>query len=409
MKRQSRKYRIFNVLWLLFAAGALSFSCRAATPPFYEIPFEYKNHFILVNLTFEKTLPLTFIFDTGAETTLLTKVEIAGLLGLSYEREIQIVGADLNRELTAYLVRNAHLKMGDLALPYQSILVLEEDIFHFDAYTGSEVHGIIGASSFRNFIIEIDYENRIIRLFPPQNFRPPRNSQSFSVDIHRSKPYLTTEIEMSRDRSFPIKLLIDSGASLAMLLHPNTHSQLEIPQKVIPGNIGMGLGGNLEGVLGILPALKLGDSELKEVPVHFQEVSLQIDSAFLNQRNGILGNKILERFTVTLDYYRGKLYLQPNRSFRKAFPVNKSGLLVIASGPGLKTFLIHNVLENSPASQAGVRPGDIILSLNCTSFRFFDLDSISRLLSRREGKKIRIKVDRDGEKMRFCFRLRKLI
>lgn len=401
---------------LVLAIGMLLFSGMPATaafppPPYqaYEIPFEYKNHFILVKLTFEHALPLTFIFDTGAETTLLTSIEIAGLMQLSYEREIKIIGADLHRELRAFLVRNVHIQLGNLSLPYQSILVLEEDVFHFSEYTGMEVHGILGATTFRQFIVEIDYDNKVIRLIPPKSFRPPRKGIKLPLEISRSKPYLTTEIRSANDSTIQAKFLVDSGASLAMVIHPDTDPALGVPERVIPGNIGMGLGGNLEGVLGILPHMQLGDVSLSDIPAHYQRITAIIDSSFLNKRNGILGNKVLERFTVTLDYYRGVLYLEPNFLFRKPFPINKSGILIIAAGPDLKTFLVHAVLEGSPASLAGVKPGDIILSVNCQSFRFLDLDSIYRVFSGKEGKNIRLRLDRDGEKLVCKFTLKKLI
>lgn len=395
----------------IFLLGTMPAKAESPPPPFqvFEIPFEYKNHFILVKLVFEQALPLTFIFDTGAETTLLTSIEIAGLLQLTYEREIKIIGADLNRELSAYLVRNTHIKMGNLSLPYQSILVLEEDVFHFSEYTGVEVHGILGATTFRQYIVEIDYEARVIRLIPPKNFRPPRHGVTLPVEISRSKPYLITEVRSASDSTIQAKLLVDSGASLAMVIHPDTDPELKVPEKVIPGNIGMGLGGNLEGVLGILPAMQLGDITMKDVPAHYQEITDIIDSSFLNKRNGILGNKVLERFTVTLDYYRGVLYLEPNSLFRRPFPINKSGMLIIAAGPDLNTFLVHAVLEGSPAAQAGVKPGDVILSMNCQSFRFLDLDSLYRVLSGKEGKTIRLRLDRDGEKLVSKFTLKNLI
>ena len=407
------KYSKTSWLWgwtfFLLPFGMKGLAQSAPEGRVYEIPFEYKNHFILVNLTFQKSLPLTFIFDTGAETTLLTSVEIAALLGLSYEREIKIVGADLESQLTAFLVRNIHIKMGELALPYQSILVLEEDVFHFNEYTGKEVHGILGANVFRQFVVEIDYQYQVIRLIPPNRFHPSKNSTLLPVEINRSKPYLTTWIKPSTGPEIPIKLLVDSGAGLAMLLHPNTHPHLELPQKVLPGNIGMGLGGNLEGTMGLIPQLTLGEYKIQEIPVHFQDVRSGIDSVFLNHRNGILGNKILERFTITLDYYRGSLYLEPNRLSKKKFPIDKSGIQVIASGPGLKTFTVHMVLEGSPAQEAGIKAGDTILSLNYTSFRFFDIDSIYQLFSRREGKMIRIKVIRSDGKFKTKFRLRNLL
>ena len=409
MKHSKPNWLYAGILLLFLQPGMASTAASSISNRGFEIPFEYKNHFILVHLTFQNVFPLTFIFDTGAETTLLTSVEIAGLLGLTYEREIQIVGADLEKELRAFLVRDVHFQIASLSMPHQSILVLEEDLFHFNEYTGQQVHGILGASLFRQFIVEIDYESQIIRLIPPDNFRPYKNVEALPLEIHRSKPYLNTQLKPPNGPEIPVKLLIDTGAGLAMLIHPNTHPDLEIPQKVIPGNIGMGLGGNLEGVMGLIPMLKMGAYQLREIPAHFQEIRGTIDSVFLHERNGILGNKVLERYTVTLDYFRGKMYLQPNRLFKKDFPVDKSGLMVIASGPDLKTYMVHAVLDGSPGQKAGIQPGDIIVSINYTSFRFFDLDAIYRIFSRHKGKKVRLKIDRKGEKFRTEFRLQDLL
>ena len=45
-----------------------------------EIPFEYINGFIVVDIIFEKVLPLKFILDTGAENTILLKRTYTDLL-----------------------------------------------------------------------------------------------------------------------------------------------------------------------------------------------------------------------------------------------------------------------------------------------------------------------------------------
>ncbi|HOY18537.1 MAG TPA: hypothetical protein PLC89_14620, partial [Haliscomenobacter sp.] len=41
-----------------------------------DIPFDYENNFIVIKLMFNDIFPLKFIFDTGAENTILTKREI---------------------------------------------------------------------------------------------------------------------------------------------------------------------------------------------------------------------------------------------------------------------------------------------------------------------------------------------
>jgi len=115
-----------------------------------EIPFEIHNNFMVVQVIINNSLPLKFIFDTGAEHTILSKNIFAGVLGLTYDRPIRLIGADLNQELVAHVSNKAHLKIGDAVAPSQDILILSDDYFKIDEYVGLEIHGIVGADLFRN-------------------------------------------------------------------------------------------------------------------------------------------------------------------------------------------------------------------------------------------------------------------
>ena len=92
-----------------------------------EVPFRFEGNFILVSVLFNNLLPLTFILDTGAEYSILTKKEIADFLNIDYQKRYTLYGADMQEELYAYLSKNISLQMGDLQATHRSILVLEED------------------------------------------------------------------------------------------------------------------------------------------------------------------------------------------------------------------------------------------------------------------------------------------
>lgn len=72
-----------------------------------DIPFQYTNHFILLKLLFQKSFPLSFIFDTGAEHTLLLKKEYADILSMNYDRRIKLIGADQSEEMYALIARES--------------------------------------------------------------------------------------------------------------------------------------------------------------------------------------------------------------------------------------------------------------------------------------------------------------
>lgn len=375
-----------------------------------EIPFQLEQDFIIVSLLFNNTLPLKFIFDTGAEQTILTERRITDFLQMEYSREFSVMGADQSTVLKAYLVRGIHLRIDKFQVSNKSILVLDEDYFEFEKFTGLQIHGILGADIFRTYAIKIDYDKKVITLIPHQKFNPPgKNYSQIPIELYRNKIYLKTKAVLEDKTALPLKLLLDTGAGLSLLLYTDTHPDLKVPSKIIQSQIGFGLGGFLEGYLGRVESLEISPFNFKGVTTNFQELGEMFDSTLTNERNGILGNQILMRFTVVIDYVRGDLYLKPLRNYEKPFKFDKSGIILIAGGKYLNDYFVYKLIENSPAEFIGIKSGDRILSINGISKNFLTLESITNKLKKRNGKKIKLKVDRLGEKKNFTFYLTPLI
>ena len=171
----------------------------------------------------------------------------------------------------------------------------------------------------------------------------------------------------------------------------------------------MGFGGTIEGVVGRIRDVEIGRHRLPLPVCNFQELIQMSDSSFINGRNGLLGSEILSRFNMIIDFNKEKLYLQPNRYFPVAFSYDRSGITLIASGVDLKKFLVQDVLENSPAYEAGVRSGDEITKINDFPSRFFTLSAINSKLQAKVGKTVRLTLRRNGEKIKVQLKLRELI
>ena len=202
---------------------------------------------------------------------------------------------------------------------------------------------------------------------------------------------------------------MDTGASLSMLLHANTSEDLKLPENFVKGSIGRGLGGILEGFLGRLKRLEFGEFYFNNIITNYQDVSETINRESISKRNGIFGNALMRRFNVLIDYPRQKLYLQAHRRYNKNFKYDKSGLELIVIGKKLKTIQVYNIISNSPAKEAGFQKGDRILSVNYIPTNLIGLKGISNKLTRKNGKKIRIKIRRRGRTMIIKFKLRDLI
>ena len=375
-----------------------------------DIPFQLENNFIIVNLRFNNTFRLKFIFDTGAEYTILTKREFADQSSIEYEKEFKLMGSDMKTQLTAYLARGINLKVGSLENPSQDFLVMGDDYFKFESLIGIPVHGIIGANFFGRYVVKINYKKRMITLYDPEFFTPPKGFEAIPISVYKHKPYINIKSKLfAQDSTANIKLLIDSGASLTLLLYTDTHPALKLPEKVVRANIGIGLGGFIEGGMGRFHEIEMGPYKLNDLVASYQEISEFMDTSELNNRNGLIGNMILSRFDIIIDYYRQKLYIKPNKSYNKRFKFDRSGLVFVASGADLNTFIVSYVVPGSPAYEAGIMQGDEIRRVNFMSIGYFSMANLTRKLQGKIGKRIKLVIRRNGIKMKKTFRLREII
>lgn len=413
LRQATKRYLACCIIFLAFLSkveGQLNAYYEKVETGKIEIPFEYFHDFIVLDVIFQKKLPLKFILDTGAGSTVLFKKEYAELLQMPYHKKIKLLGSDLSKDVFAYVCNNTSLQLVNLSPVAHNVIVLEEDFLFIEEYTGMKVDGILGAEFFKGMIIKIDYRNKLLTLIKPVDFLPKKYKDytSFDIDVINHKPYLTTTTEVNPGVTTQTRLLIDTGAAITALFHDNTDSTIVLKSQVVKGNLGAGLGGNIEGYSGKIHRLHLGPYQFNNMISSFQS----LDDAILNDdkivRNGLLGNLLLERFQMILDFHHKKLYLKPYKNYNKEFEFDKSGLTIFAFGQDLNQFYVKHVIDGSPADEAGILPGDIILKVGYWSYRWFDLRRLNKKLSGKVGKTIHLRLKREGQIINTSFVLRDL-
>lgn len=375
-----------------------------------EIPFRFQNNLILVDVLFNNVYPLTFIFDTGSQNTLLLEKTYAELMDIKYVRDYKVYGADLQKELLVHLAKSIDLNLSNIISSNSHILILDEDYFQFEKYTGLKIHGILGMDLFKLTIIQINYKKQKIILHSPNDFKEPSNKfVPFSTKIYRNKFYLTTKGVVQNNKSIDLNLLVDTGANISLLLHNKSDSTITLPSKLIPGKLGDGLGGFIEGYMGRTQSMSIGDFTFTNIVTNFQELPPDIDLEAINNRNGILGNELLSRFNIIFSPFSNTIYLKPEKDYNKGFKFDRSGIVVVSSGIHLNRFTILSIIPHSPAAKAGIQKGDQILRVNGLSTKFSGMEGITRRFQKRIGKKFRLVVLRNGNRKRFSFQLEELI
>ncbi len=416
MNLSNPKWRIFLLFFMIFshsghAQSVLNRFEIIGKQKQIDIPFQYQNHFILLKALFNKSFPLTFIFDTGAEHTLLLKKEYSDILGMTYDRRIKLIGADQSEEMYALISRGVGFGLSPTISYKQDILVLEKDFFQLDELTGLYIDGIISSSFFKTYVTHINFKSKKLSFIQHNNFRINRKFIKVPIEVQNGKLFVNAIITINNNK-IPVRLLVDTGAGLPLLLYSNSHPDFEPPAKNIPGKLGKGLGGFLEGHIGKITELKLETFKFPNIVTSFQNLDSSVVVQEEHQRSlrhGLIGNQLLNRFDIYIDYQKNLMYLNPIKDLTKEFLVDKSGLEILATGHELKQYIISSILPGSPGEVAGLKKGDILKKFGGLSTNLLTLDQIITTLSRNAGKKIKLYYSREGELKKTVITLQSLI
>lgn len=374
------------------------------------IPFERYNNLIVIPVTINHSLTLKFIFDTGVQYPILTEKMFGDYLGLNYSRNITIQGPGVADSIKARVAHQVSLSLpgGIESGINQALLVLDEDYLKLRNNLGTDVFGVLGYDIFSRFVVEINYDENFIVLHEPKKFRAKRSYRKIPLKVVNTKPYIELTIMKSEKQGKKMHLMVDSGASHAILLDNPDDNSL-IPEQNITSVIGRGLGGNINGYLGRMASVKIGKFEF-DGPIASFPIEGDYGTAIKRgSRNGTVGGELLSRFNVTFDYFNGDLYLRKSKSFHVGFEHDMSGMNIAAYGDKLNQLKVNTVREDSPAYNAGIRVGDQIESINGYSLESLKFSDFNSLLRNKPGKKIVVKYIRDGEVQKTSFKLERYI
>jgi hypothetical protein len=218
----------------------------------------------------------------------------------------------------------------------------------------------MGYSFLSRYIVKIDYDSSKVYVYTKGSMKYPRGG--FLL-----RPILSTiPIQTARlgdDRDVTSRFYFDTGAGLCLLLSTDfVEDSTFINKKKKPVNTqGEGLGGKMEMKLTTIKEFKLGPYRFKKVPTYIFEDSYNVTA--YPYLGGLIGNDILRRFNVILNYERRDIYLVPNTHFRDPFDYSYTGLGIYKIDGEVR---VIDIMKDSPAEKAGFRTGDIILAMNNT-------------------------------------------
>jgi hypothetical protein len=297
---------------------------------------------------------LNFILDTGSSGISLDSTTAAYL-------QLNPVPTERTIRGIAGIRKVSFLYDQHLILPGLTIDSLDFHINNYGILTavyGERIDGIIGYSVLNRYIIKLDYDSMKISFHSRGTIRYPRGGYLLKPVVNQ---LVAQSLKVRDEKSIVTRFLYDMGAGLCMLLSKDFIEDSVFINKRKKHWIkeGEGLGGKIDMELTVIKEVKLGPYKFRNVPVYiFDDVNNVTSYPYMG---GLIGNDILRRFNVIINYANNDFYITPNSHYSETFDYSYSGVeLYLIQG----LILVGDVAKGSPAEAAGLKEGDQVIAVN---------------------------------------------
>jgi hypothetical protein len=339
---------------------------------------------------------LNFIFDTGSGGISLDSATV---------QRFQLKPAPSTRVIRGIAGVRAvsFLNNRKLHLPG---LTIENLDFHVNDYEilkavyGERIDGIIGYSVLSRYIIKVNYDSLKMEFWTKGNIKYPRGGFLLKPLIN-SIP--VQAVRVKDDRIINARFLYDMGAGLNMMLSTDflNDSALLGKKRKLFVKEAEGLGGKVDMFQTVIKEVKLGPYRFRNVRVYVFNDTFNVTS--YPYLGGLIGNDLLRRFNVILNYDRRDIHLTPNARFNDPFDYSYSGIeLYYIDGQ----ILIGDVAENSPAEKAGLKEGDLVIAVNKNFNQ--NLQQYKAVIQS-TGDKFKMIIQRNGQLREFEVRVKSIL
>jgi gag-polyprotein putative aspartyl protease/Aspartyl protease len=339
---------------------------------------------------------LNFILDTGSGGISLDSATCAFYNVKSSFSDTIVTGMG-----SAHKVRFAY----DQKIHFPGLSLTDVD-FHINNYEvltsvyGEKIDGIIGYSFFKKYIVKINFDSLDIEVFTPGEIKYPRSGTLL-------RPAFTTlpiqNLTIKDRRKIDFNFYFDTGAGLCFLMSEafaNDSAILSKKRKLIYTQA-EGMGGRLQMQLTVIRSLQVGHYKFRNVPTYIFSDTYNVTS--YPYVGGLLGNDLLRRFNLVVNYPQREIHLQPNGHFTDAFDYAYTGMATYYVEGRI---VIEDIIADSPADKAGLKINDILIGVG-TNFTN-NIMQYKTQLQNATGK-IKMFISRDGKIMELFIKPKSIL
>jgi len=221
--------------------------------------------------------------------------------------QLNIVGTTNLGNSTAETAAGITLEFDGLTFTDQQAVILPYVAGLPNPWEGADLQ--VSSAFFKNFVVEINFDHKIIRLTKPEAYDYRGNGEIIEMtpDVFDSRTSRIT-LETHDGRVIELDLLLDLGGLFELYLPVGDSKGITLPPDAELKSLGTGGFGASEGYIGTVKEVRIGKYRLTDVEAAFVDV----EAGEVVYGNSMIGFPMFRRFNVTFDYFNERIILEPS-------------------------------------------------------------------------------------------------
>src|SRR5918911_1114041 len=240
--------------------GASARSSRTAAPEVrftngesaLKIPLDIDNNIIRIEVRVNNSKPLKFIFDTGASVSFISS-QRATELGLKAQGRFH--GKATGGKVQGSFTKGVSLSVQGAEISNQLIASMP-----FSTPPGFDFDGVIGCDFIKQFVVEIDYLNKIMNLYNPRTYAYSGKGEVIPLLLApRRTPLVSTKFILEGRAPIAARLEVDTGADGTFVINSPLVKKQKLTEAILKTgqSNNNGAGGEQKLVVGRVKAVQL--------------------------------------------------------------------------------------------------------------------------------------------------------
>ena len=350
------------------------------------IAFDYGNH-LYFDVVVRDSIPARMIFDTGNTNILFDTQFFKEHFAPSPTLQRTLIqGAGNSLEAAYRDTSDWTYTVGEHSTTEQGATVLD-----LRKIIGYHVDGMYGMEFMRGRKVEFNYADGYMRILS-QDEEPAEGYVCVKckwLDGRQARMVMPISVKVNERLSLDGNFLVDMGSSGSISLNSSVAAKLSnaitnVKKKVYDTG---GVGGSRTDYIFKVDRVSVAGND-----IHGLNIDLSGNTQGVMARNeydGLVGNGLLEHFDVIIDFAKCEIWLRPNRNFGTV-KMYDSGTTLTPQADG---WIVNGLVEGGNAYKAGVRRGDMILSINGLTPEKVGIKELKRMNTSAEEWKVVVKRD----------------